>query len=305
MLTQGIQYRVGIQDAEKGQFGRRKAGACMSSVRVLVVEDYEPFRRFICSTLKQRPDLEIIGEASDGLDAVQKAEELRPDLVLLDIGLPTLNGLEAARRIRKLSPEAKILFLTQESAADLVQEALKLGALGYVVKARAASELLAAVETVRRGMQFVSEGLFGHSFTDAADTQVPDRLSHEKALPPLRPRKAEISSCHALQVYSDDALFLDGFTRFITAALKADDAVVVVATELHRGSLLQRLQAGGVDVAAAIERKRYIPLDIPDMPSTRMVNGVADPAQCAKGVGDLVLEAVKAARGEHLRIAAG
>ena len=274
-------------------------------VRVLVVEDYEPFRRFICSTLKQRPDLEIIGEASDGLDAVQKAEELRPDLVLLDIGLPTLNGLEAARRIRKLSPEAKILFLTQESAADLVQEALKLGALGYVVKARAASELLAAVETVRRGMQFVSEGLFGHSFTDAADTQVPDRLSHEKALPPLRPRKAEISSCHALQVYSDDALFLDGFTRFITAALKADDAVVVVATELHRGSLLQRLQAGGVDVAAAIERERYIPLDIPDMPSTRMVNGVADPAQCAKGVGDLVLEAVKAARGEHLRIAAG
>ena len=72
------------------------------------------------------------------------------------------------------------------------RSAQKLGALGYVVKARAASELLAAVETVRRGMQFVSEGLFGHSFTDAADTQVPDRLSHEKALPPLRPRKAEI-----------------------------------------------------------------------------------------------------------------
>ena len=145
----------------------------------------------------------------------------------------------------------------------------------------------------------------GHSFTDAADTQVPDRLCHEEALPSLVPRKAEITPCHAVQFYSDDALFLDGFTRFITAALKADDAVVVVATESHRGSLLQRLQAGGGDVAAAIERKRYIPLNVPDTLSTLLVNGSPDPAQSTNGVCDLVLEAARAARGEHLRIVAG
>jgi len=96
----------------------------MSSFRVLVVEDSEPFRRFICSTLGKRTDLLIVGEVSDGLEAVQKAEELHPNLILLDVGLPSMNGIEAARRIRKLSPESKILFVSQESSADVVQGAL-------------------------------------------------------------------------------------------------------------------------------------------------------------------------------------
>jgi len=86
-----------------------------SITRILVVDDYEPFRRFICSTLGKRPELQIIGEASDGLEAVQKGEELQPNLILLDIGLPMLNGIEAARRIHKLSPSSKILFLSMES----------------------------------------------------------------------------------------------------------------------------------------------------------------------------------------------
>ncbi len=149
----------------------------MRHFRVLVVDDYEPFRRFICSTLGKRPELQIVGEASDGLEAVQKAEELQPDLIVLDIGLPTLNGIEAARRIRKLSPESKIVFLSQESSADVVQEALSLGALGYVVKAHAGSELLAAVEAVLQGKQFVSSGLSGHNFTDATDSQAPQSVT--------------------------------------------------------------------------------------------------------------------------------
>jgi DNA-binding NarL/FixJ family response regulator len=123
----------------------------VSSVRVLVVDDYEPFRRFVRSTLGKRPDLKIVREASDGLEAVRACEELRPDLVILDIGLPTLNGIEAARRIRKVSTESKILFVSQESSWDVVQEALRSGALGYVVKAHAASEPLAAVDAVCRG----------------------------------------------------------------------------------------------------------------------------------------------------------
>ena len=131
----------------------------MSSVRVLVVDDHEPFRSFVCSTLGKRPELQIVGQASDGQEAVQKAEKLHPDLILLDVGLPTLNGIEAARRIRKLSPDSKILFVSQESCADVVQEALSLGALGYVVKAQAGSELLPAVEAVCRGRQFASREL--------------------------------------------------------------------------------------------------------------------------------------------------
>jgi len=102
------------------------------------------------------PDLQVVGEVSDGMDAVRKAAELQPDLILMDIGLPSLNGIEAARQIRKLDPEPKIIFLSQESSADVVQEALSLGAQGYVVKAMAAGKLLTAVEAVLQGETVVS-----------------------------------------------------------------------------------------------------------------------------------------------------
>jgi len=138
----------------------------MPPIRVLVVEDFAPFVQFIRSALAKRPDLQVICEVADGLEAVQKAERLEPDLVLLDIGLPTLNGIEAARQIHKRAPESKIIFVSQESSAEMVQEALNLGAWGYVVKTSAASDLLAAVEAVLEGRHFVSVGLLGQHFTD-------------------------------------------------------------------------------------------------------------------------------------------
>jgi two-component system nitrate/nitrite response regulator NarL len=127
-----------------------------AAVRVLVVEDFAAFRQFICVTLGNSPDLRVIGEASDGLEALQMAVELRPDLILLDIGLPTLNGIAVARQMRSFVPESKIIFLTQESSADVVQEALTLGARGYVTKTKAPVDLFAAVEAVLSGKTFVS-----------------------------------------------------------------------------------------------------------------------------------------------------
>ena len=128
----------------------------MSPTSVLVVEDYAPFRKFVRSTLGERADVQVICEVADGLEAVQKAEELKPDLILLDIGLPTLNGIEAARQIRKLAPESKIIFVSQESDADIVQEALSTGPECYVVKTSAKSDLSAVIEAVCEGRQFVS-----------------------------------------------------------------------------------------------------------------------------------------------------
>jgi DNA-binding NarL/FixJ family response regulator len=128
-------------------------------MRVLVVEDFAPFWQFIRSTLAERPDVEVVGEVADGLEAVRKAELLEPDMVLLDIGLPTLNGIEAARQIRKLVPESKIIFVSQESSAEVVHEALNLGAWGYVLKTRAAIDLLTAVDAVLEGRHFLSLGL--------------------------------------------------------------------------------------------------------------------------------------------------
>jgi|SRR5271169_943496 len=136
-----------------------KVGVWLPLIRVLVVEDFVAFREFICKTLAKLPALQVICEVSDGLEAVRKAEELKPDLILLDVGLPSLNGIAVARQVRKLAPDAKIIFVTQESSADVVQEALRSGAQGYVVKTRAAIDLLTAVEAVLEGRQFVGSGL--------------------------------------------------------------------------------------------------------------------------------------------------
>jgi DNA-binding NarL/FixJ family response regulator len=130
-------------------------------IRILVVDDYEPWRRFILTTLQQQPELAIIGQVSDGLEAVQQAQELQPDLVLLDIGLPTLNGIEVARRIRVAAPASRILFVTENRSPDIAEEALSTGAGGYMIKSDA-SELLPALKAVLEGKRFISASLAGH-----------------------------------------------------------------------------------------------------------------------------------------------
>jgi len=142
----------------------------MVSVRVLVVDDFAPFRQFVNSTLQKKLGLLVVGEAADGLDAVQMAERLQPDIIVLDIGLPVLNGIEAARRIRAVSSLSKILFMSQEFSTDVVEEALRLGS-GYVVKTHAGSELLAAIEALQSGDRFIGDGLPRSSFTSSANSQ--------------------------------------------------------------------------------------------------------------------------------------
>jgi DNA-binding NarL/FixJ family response regulator len=237
--------------------------------RLLIVDDHEPFRRFIRSTLQNRPELNIVGEASDGSAALQKTIELNPDLILLDIGLPKLNGIEAARLIRRLSPKSKIIFVSQESSADVVQQVLSLGACGYVVKLDAARELLAAVDAALRGEQFAGSRFAGHNFSGASDTAASDKAPEDfrsKAVASLLDEG--ITHRHEVGFYSDHGSFLDGFTQFIDAALMGGKAVIVVATESHRDSLPLRLQAHGLDIGAAIEEGRYISLDADDTLST-------------------------------------
>jgi CheY-like chemotaxis protein len=130
----------------------------MSRISVLIVEDFEPFCKFVSSVLTGA-GLEVVGLARDGAKAVEMAQELRPDLILLDVGLPKLGGIEVAKRIRSADQRSRILFLSQEFSADVVQEALRSGGLGYVHKSRAQSELLPAIESVLAGKQFVSGGL--------------------------------------------------------------------------------------------------------------------------------------------------
>jgi DNA-binding NarL/FixJ family response regulator len=122
----------------------------------MVVEDFQPFCRFVCSKLEERPALQVVGEVSDGLEAVQMAEELKPNLILLDVSLRTLDGIEAARRILALVPESKIIFWSLETSVDFIQEAMRLGAWGYIFKAHADADLLLAIDSVLSGQHFVS-----------------------------------------------------------------------------------------------------------------------------------------------------
>jgi CheY-like chemotaxis protein len=150
---------------QNGVFEGQMRGESNTQIRILVVDDNEPFRRFLSSILQRQENLQVIEEAQDGLQAVEQAGALQPDMILLDIGLPGLNGIEAARQIRRVASHSRIVFVTQESSPEVVEEALRMGAWGYVAKAQAGTDLLAAVEAVSHGTRFVSSSLNGHGDT--------------------------------------------------------------------------------------------------------------------------------------------
>jgi DNA-binding NarL/FixJ family response regulator len=138
-------------------------------MRILLVDDFDPFRGVVTTILQEQPGLQVVGEASDGLIAVKRAEELQPDLVLLDISLPKLSGIEAARQMRSLAPQSIILFLSQNSSLLIVREAFSAGGRGYVLKLDVGNELLTAIAAVFRGDRFVSTSLAGYVFPEGAD----------------------------------------------------------------------------------------------------------------------------------------
>lgn len=269
-----------------------------------MVEDYEPFQRLLVAALQDRLDVKSIHTVSDGLKAIQEAQRLQPSLILLDIGLPSVNGIEAARQIRKLSPTSQIIFVTQESSAYIVQEALDIGASGYVVKADVGTELIPALTAVLRGKQFVGSRFAGHDFKEAKDLCTRDgashRVVHALSIPPI----SEIAYHHEVQFYSDDESFLKGFTEFIEASLKDGSSIIVLATRSHLDGLLLRLQERGINMAAASDQRRYNPFDCMDVLSRFMVNDLPDPTTFFKVAGDLIDAASSGTGGAHRRVVA-
>ncbi len=123
----------------------------MSEIRILLVDDHTIMRDGIRALLDLQDDIEIVGEASDGKETIEKARELVPDVVVMDIVMPGIDGLEATRRIRKSIPAAKVLVLTQYELKEYMQSAVKAGATGYLPKKALSSELLTAIRTVNQG----------------------------------------------------------------------------------------------------------------------------------------------------------
>jgi CheY-like chemotaxis protein len=250
----------------------------VSPVRILLVEDFEPFRRLVRIMLEQRASLKVVAEAIDGLDAIAKAQELQPDLVLIDIGLPRLNGMAAAVQICTLAPNAKLLFVSLESSDAAVQQVVQAGAHGYVHKLRTQFDLIPAVEAVLAGKRFVSSGLqYDH------ETPVVER--------------------HELHFYSDDTAFVEIAVRHAGIALNAGGSAIVFATPKHQDGVFQRLKQEAWDIDAAIRRGAYISLDVAATFSRTIVNGVPDGIRSAELMNRVLETSMKARKSEATRVA--
>lgn len=274
-----------------------------SPIRILVVEDFEPFRAFLTSALGQNWDLEIVAELSDGLEAVSRAAELNPDLILLDVGLPSLNGIAAARRILEHSPQSKILFVSGDHSPDIVEQALSTGAAGYLVKSNAGRELFVAIAAVLQGKRYLCSSLSGRNINHNGHQHAGTHAWSEPREVTTPLPMEQNAGCHEAMFYSTDRQLLDHLTQFVAAALNAGNGSVVIATGAHREGLARSLEASGVDIAGALEQGRYIAVDVAELLSTCMVNGVIKPNQFLQGFGDLIFQAASAAKTEHPRVA--
>jgi DNA-binding NarL/FixJ family response regulator len=128
-------------------------------VRVLLVDDFDDFRKFTVLSLEDSPDIAVVGEAATGAEAVAAAELLKPDLVLLDISLPDMNGFEVSERIHQVSPDSRIIFVSANNSRMIAQAAVSDGAMGFVSKNNAVDELIPAIRAVMQGKQFLSQNL--------------------------------------------------------------------------------------------------------------------------------------------------
>jgi two-component system response regulator NreC len=128
----------------------------MKKIRLLVADDHKIFRQGIKKLLEEEPDLQVVGEAADGRDTVKKATELKPDLVLMDIAMANLNGLEATKQIKKVLPEIKVIMVTMHKNEEYVLQSFQAGASGYILKEGAVEELVSAIRSIHQDKSFLS-----------------------------------------------------------------------------------------------------------------------------------------------------
>ena len=252
---------------------------------VLVVDDFEPWRRHVCSTLARSSRWKVVAEAADGPEAVQKAIDLRPDLILLDVGLPTLNGIEAARRILATDPSLRILFVSEHQSWEVAEAALCTGARGYICKSDSGRELSPAMDAIVDGRRFIAERLGGRVAEKGTDRS-PNTRRHEGVF------------------YSDDALFLDDWASIAEGALNAGATFILVAVDERRNRLQAMLEARGVNVGRAVRDGRFISMSVDEAVSQWMVDGALDEARFWSAVTSVMLAGMRASTSEPPHVVA-
>jgi DNA-binding NarL/FixJ family response regulator len=203
----------------------------MGVLRIMIADDHEVVRKGLVSLLQAQPEWQVCGEAGDGREAVEKAIQLKPDILILDIGMPSLNGLEATRQILKTIPNARVLILTLHDSDQVVREVLNAGARGFLLKSDAARDLVAAVDALRHDKTYftskvaamVLEGYLKGGTAGAAITPGRNRLT---------PREREI-----VQLLAEGKS-----TKEVAVAL----GLSVKTAETHRSNIMRKLQLHSV-----------------------------------------------------------
>jgi DNA-binding NarL/FixJ family response regulator len=241
---------------------------------VLAVDDYEPWRRYVCAEIRKHARWCVIGEAANGVEAVRLARALKPDLILLEVDLPLVNGIDAARQILEHAPDARILFVSQHHSPDIAEAALKAGGCGYLFKLDAARDLLFAMEAVVNRGRFITAGL-------------QERIAQAGSHTPY----------HEAGFYSDETSLLDAYTRFAETALAAGSTLLFAGTESRRAALQQRLRGAGFNVGPLVSGGRVVLLDEERVLSSILVNGAVTDASLRRVAVPLILRAQAASHG--------
>jgi DNA-binding NarL/FixJ family response regulator len=255
--------------------------------RVLVVEDHEWWRRYICAELGGTSRWQVVGTACDGIEGVQKARDLKPDVILLDVGLPGMDGLQAARQMLADDPSSRIVFLTEQQSLEIAGAALGIGARGFVAKSDAGQDLLPAMEAVIDGERFISAKMAGRRFEPRSDLRIAKDLQR-----------------HEAGFYPDESSLLDSYATFVGGALDAGNGVVMVFTPARRDRLHQRLRARGIDLDRTIKDGRCLWMDVPAVLSTFMVGDRIDEARFWSAVSAVIMEAAGISRLTPPRVSA-
>jgi DNA-binding NarL/FixJ family response regulator len=200
--------------------------------RILVADDHEVVRRGLCALLQAQPDWEVCGEAADGREALEKTQKLKPDVVILDIGMPSLNGLEATRQILKLNPHTRILILTLHDSDQVVREVLDAGARGFLLKSDAARDLVAAVEALRRDKTYFTSKVAAMVLEGFLKNGSPAAVAAPPSRGRLTPREREI-----VQLLAEGKS-----TKEVAVAL----GLSVKTAETHRSNIMRKLELHSV-----------------------------------------------------------
>jgi len=222
--------------------GSAAAATATKPVRIMIADDHEIVRRGLATIIESRRDWMVCTEASDGREAVSKAKQHRPDLIILDISMPNMNGLEAARQILKFAPQTQILILTMHESEELVRNVLAAGARGYMFKSDAGRDLVAAVEALRLGKPYftskVAEKVLS-GYLAGATEDVPEKVAQD----PLTPREREIIQLLAEGKSSKEVAISLGLS--------------VKTAETHRANIMRKLDLHSISdlVRYAIRNK--------------------------------------------------